>query len=94
MTTGFTTTRNNMWHLYILKCRNNALYTGITTDVDRRFREHAAGRGGKFTRSFPPEKILFTESHPSKGKALAREALIKKLPRRKKLELISNSGTK
>jgi putative endonuclease len=79
-----------MWYVYILQCSNGALYTGITKDIARRFNEHIAGRGGKFTRSFLPEKILFTERHLSKESALAREALIKKWPRKKKLELIKS----
>ena len=80
-----------MWYVYILRCSNSALYTGITNDVERRFNEHIAGRGGKFTRSFTPEEILFTERHPSKASALAREALIKQWSRKRKLALIQNA---
>ena len=77
-----------MWYVYILKCRNNALYTGITTNLEERFKAHATGRGARFTRSFKPTRMLFSEEHPSKSSALAREAFIKKLPREKKIEMI------
>ena len=43
------------WHLYLLRCRDGSLYAGIATDVERRFREHAAGKGAKYTRAHPPE---------------------------------------
>lgn len=82
-----------MWLVYILKCKNDDLYTGITDNLQRRFEEHASGKGGHFTKSFVAEKILFSEEYPDKSSALKREAQIKGWTRRKKLALI-NYGQK
>lgn len=80
--------KDNMWFVYILKCKNGDLYTGITDNLQRRFEEHASGKGGHFTKSFVVEKILFSEKHPDKSSALKREAQIKGWTREKKLALI------
>lgn len=77
-----------MWFVYILKCKNGDLYTGITDNVARRFQEHKSGKGGHFTKSFIAVEMLFSEGHPDKSSALKREAQIKGWPRRKKLALI------
>ena len=77
-----------MWHVYILKCANGSFYTGITDNLARRFREHAAGRGGHYTKSFGAVKILYSEDCPDKSSALKREALIKRLARGDKKELM------
>lgn len=75
------------WIVYILECKNNFLYTGITNNFARRFAEHLKN-GARFTRYNPPVKCLYQEIHPSRGEALSREAAIKKLSKQKKLELI------
>jgi putative endonuclease len=77
-----------MWHVYILKCGNGNLYTGITDNLERRFKEHASGKGGHFTKSFGAEKILYSEQCSDKSSALKREAQIKGWTRREKLALI------
>lgn len=77
-----------MWHVYILKCKNNDLYTGITNNLQRRLEEHLSGKGGRFTKSFGAREILFSEEHPDKSPALKREAQIKSWTRRKKFALI------
>ena len=64
------------------------MYTGIALDAERRFLEHKEGKGGRYTRSHRAVKILYTESHASKGAALKREIQIKSWPRKKKLELV------
>lgn len=79
---------SNQWYVYILKCKNGDLYTGITDDVRRRFEEHASGKGGHFTQSFIAEEVLVSEEHPDKSSALKREAQIKGWTRKKKLALI------
>jgi putative endonuclease len=83
-----------MWYVYILKCADNTLYTGITTDVRRRLLEHNGetgnSKGAKYTRSRRPHKIVFTELVPSKKIALQREMWIKRLPRSKKELLYKN----
>ena len=46
-----------MWYIYIIECKNNTLYTGITTDIDRRFKEHQKGIGSRYTRSNIPQPV-------------------------------------
>lgn len=77
-----------MWYVYILGCKNGSLYAGITDNLERRFEEHKAGKGGKFTRAFKVDKLLYSELCGSKNEALKREAQIKDWTRRKKLTLI------
>ena len=77
-----------MYHVYLLECEDGSIYTGITTDVSRRFEEHRSGKGGHFTRSKKVKKVLYTEEQVDRSSALKREAEIKKLPRPKKLELV------
>lgn len=77
-----------MYFVYILECENGSLYTGITTDVQRRFTEHTSGKGGHYTKTHKPTKILFTEKHPDRSSALKREAQIKGWTRSKKYNLI------
>ena len=76
------------YFVYILECEHNMLYTGITTDVERRFREHRHGKGGRFTRAMAPLRIVYREECLSRSAALIREAQIKRLSREKKLDLI------
>lgn len=82
-----------MWHVYILKCKNGDLYTGITDNLQRRFEEHVSGKGGRFTKSFVAEEVLFSEKQPDKPSALKREAQIKGWTRKKKLALIKGDTT-
>jgi putative endonuclease len=82
-----------IWHVYILECANLDLYTGITNNLTRRFKEHKAGRGGKFTRSFKVNKLLYSEKHISRKSALKREAQIKAYPRKKKLALVKGNNS-
>ena len=77
-----------MWHVYILECKDGSLYAGITDNLDRRFEEHKSGKGGKFTRAFVANKILYSEQYSTKEEALRREAQIKGWTRKKKLVLI------
>lgn len=76
-----------MYFLYILVCSDGSLYTGITTDVKRRFDEHKAGTGGRYTRAHGAKKILYTEKYPDRSSASKREAEIKKWSRIAKLKL-------
>ncbi len=61
------------WHLYLLRCRDGSVYAGITTDVERRFRQHAAGRGAKYTRAHPPECVLGSRAYPDRASASRAE---------------------
>ena len=73
------------WHLYLLECVDGSLYTGISTDVERRFREHLAGRGARYTRSHKPLRLLESMSFGSRSEALRAEAALKRLPKDQKL---------
>ena len=77
-----------MWFVYILRCKDGSLYTGITTDLERRLEEHRTGVGAKYTRSHPIEGKAYSETLPSRSDALKREAEIKSWKREKKIALI------
>ena len=78
-----------MYYVYILASqRNGTLYTGITTDIQRRFKEHSLGKGGAYTRSKKVKKVLYTEEYKDRSSALKRETEIKGWRREKKLGLI------
>lgn len=76
------------WYVYMLRCRDDSLYTGYTDDVERRLAVHRSGKGAKYTRSRLPVELVYREELPDKSAALRREAAIKKLPRAKKLLLL------
>lgn len=77
------------YSLYIVECADGTLYTGVAADVERRLREHAeTRRGAKYLRSRGPLTLRFSEPVGDRGAAQRAEARVKKLPRRKKLELI------
>jgi predicted GIY-YIG superfamily endonuclease/ADP-ribose pyrophosphatase YjhB (NUDIX family) len=77
-----------MWFVYILLCRGGSLYTGTAKDPAKRFREHAIGRGGAYTRSHKPIRLLHVEPAPSYAAALKREHEIKTWKRSKKLGML------
>ncbi|HAQ50075.1 MAG TPA: endonuclease [Gammaproteobacteria bacterium] len=82
----------NDWYVYIIETHNGKLYTGITTDVRRRFIEHQGGnKQAKFFHSSPAKKVVFIEQHPSRSAASKREYAIKKLSKPKKLTLIQTA---
>ena len=76
------------WKLYILRCGDGTLYTGIATDVQRRLEEHRSGKGAKYTRGRGPLELVYQEECGDKSTALRRECEIKALPRIEKLKLI------
>jgi putative endonuclease len=79
------------WFIYIVRCRDGALYTGIATDVSRRLAEHqgAEGKGAKYLRGRGPLQVVLTKSAPSRGAALRLESRIKRLRRERKEELVA-----
>jgi len=80
------------WQVYIIVCTDNSLYTGITTDVERRLREHITGKqGARYFRGRMPEKVVYLESVHNRSTASKREAAIKKLLRADKLRLIDSA---
>jgi len=78
------------WYIYIIKCKDGKLYTGITNNLERRVRDHNSGSASKFTKYRAPVKLLYTESCANKPQALRREAQIKRLKRTEKLALIKS----
>ena len=80
------------WQVYIIVCTDNSLYTGITTDIERRFREHAGVQGAKYFRGRTPDKVVYLEGGHSRSTASKREAAIKKLLRADKLRLIASNS--
>lgn len=81
----------SVWWVYMVRCRSGRLYTGISTDPERRLREHAGegGRGARFFRADPPEALVYRQAVADRAEASRREAEIKKLPRSAKLALLS-----
>lgn len=76
------------YFVYILQCANGTLYTGITTDIERRFKQHRAGKGSKYTAAFKAKKIKYYEKASSRSAASKREAQIKGWTRAEKNSLI------
>ena len=76
------------WLVYILRCSDGSLYTGITNDLPKRLQAHAAGKASKYTRSRLPVALAYTEPQKSKSAALKREAAIKRLRRAEKERLV------
>ena len=77
-----------VWYLYILRCGDNSLYTGITTDVEKRFAVHCSGRGAKYTRGRGPLKLVYREAVGSYSEALKRERSVKSMKRNQKEKMI------
>ena len=73
------------WYFYVLSCRDNSLYTGVTTDVQRRLKEHNLAKGAKYTRSRLPVTLLYFQEMPNRSIAQKREYKFKKLSRNEKL---------
>ena len=83
------------WFVYILRTRDGRLYTGVSTDVDQRFKQHCKGPakgGARFFSFSPPEKIIYRERCADRSEALRREAALKRLGRREKLAVIGGEG--
>lgn len=79
------------WFVYILLCTDHSLYTGISPDPKKRFEEHKKGKGGAYTRSYKPIKLLYTEGHATKSEALKREIELKNMPRKIKIDIITHA---
>ena len=80
---------DKIWYLYILRCGDGSLYTGITTDVDARLEAHRSGKGAKYTRGRSPLELVYREECGSHSDALKRELSMKALPREEKQKLIN-----
>lgn len=77
------------WYVYIIETESSKLYTGITNDLEKRFKKHKLGKGAKFFRLDKPKKIVHFEIYENKSEALKREHQIKKMSKLEKLKLIS-----
>ncbi|WP_047383647.1 MULTISPECIES: GIY-YIG nuclease family protein [unclassified Cetobacterium] len=78
------------WYIYILRCENNSLYTGITTDVERRFKQHQSGKGAKYTKVNKPIKISAIFERENRSEATREEIRIKALTKAQKELLCKN----
>jgi putative endonuclease len=83
---------DNNWSVYIILCSDKTLYTGITTDIERRLKEHSSNNGAKYFRGRSPEKVMYLEGGHNKSTASKRELYIKSLTRREKEQLIQSIG--
>ena len=83
-----------MYYLYILKCQDNTLYTGITTNINRRIDEHnSSDKGAKYTKARRPVVLVYSKEYKDRSTASKREYEIKKMSRQKKLSLIDDQKT-
>ena len=80
------------WYVYILRCGDGTLYTGITDDIPRRLAAHRSGKGAKYTRGRGPLELVYQEQVPDKSAALRREIEIKRLRRAEKERLIKSQN--
>ncbi len=76
------------WHVYIIRCKDGLLYTGITNNLKRRVKQHNSGNGCRFTSCRSPVKLVFSQEVGDRREALKREAQIKQWPRARKISLI------
>jgi len=81
-------TTNKAWFLYLVRCADGSLYTGITNNVTRRCQQHNAGTASRYTRSRLPVELIYQESHASQGLALKRELAVKAMSREEKESLV------
>lgn len=79
------------WCVYILRCGDGTLYTGITNDLEARLAAHTRGTASKYTRARPPARLAFHAPHPDRASASRQEAALKKLSRAEKLALIRSA---
>ena len=87
--------KNSNWEVYIIQAESGKLYTGITTDLDKRFANHLQGsKGARFFRFSRPKCILYREKHINRSEATRRELTIKKMSRKQKLALIHTCESK
>lgn len=77
------------WFLYVLRCADGTLYTGVTTDLARRVAEHNAGRGARYTAGRRPVTLLAAWRFPDQGTAQRAEVRFRRLPRARKLALVA-----
>lgn len=86
------TTAEQQWFVYMVRCADNTLYTGVTTCVERRVAEHnSSSKSARYTRARQPVELVYSETANNRSRACQREAEIKCLPRKAKLLLIASA---
>lgn len=83
--------RKEKWFLYMLRCCDKSLYTGITNNLERRFKMHSQGKAARYTRTRLPVKMVYQETCKSRTEALIRECFVKSLSKPRKLSLINST---
>jgi len=78
-----------VWFLYLIECKGGSIYTGITTDVPARYAAHQCGKGARYTRAFPPRKLLMAIEYPDRSSASKAEYATKRLTASQKRQLVS-----
>jgi len=81
------------WFVYLVRCRDGSIYTGITDDVDARLKKHNQGKGAKYTAQRRPVALLYSEAHPDQTSARKREIRLKRWPKQRKEDLAAGGGT-
>lgn len=82
------------WHVYMVRCADDSLYTGCTNDLARRVAAHNAGKGARYTRSRRPVEVVWSVRVKDRSAALSREARLKRLTRPEKLALVAKRAAK
>ena len=82
--------KKEKWYLYLAKCSDKTIYTGIAKDVSARIEKHNLGKGAKYTSTRTPVKLIYHEEHNNRVSAMKRELEIKRWPQKKKVELSKN----
>jgi putative endonuclease len=80
------------WFLYLIECRGGSYYAGISTDVERRYAQHVAGRGARYTRAHPPVRLLGARAFDDRSAASRAECAIRKLSRPGKLAFVTQGA--
>lgn len=87
---GMSCPESSDYALYILRCSDSSLYTGVTTDLEKRIQTHTKGKGSRYVRSRLPCKLVYTEMYLTRSEAQKREFAIKQMTKRKKEQLIQD----
>ena len=80
------------WRLYLIECRNGAFYAGVTNDLARRYAQHVAGKGARYTRANPPVRLVGSRPYPDRGAAMRAEHAIRQLPKMTKPAFLRKRG--
>jgi len=82
----------SIWHLYLIECIDGSYYTGVTTDVERRYEQHVKGEGARYTRSHKPLRLLASRAIGTRSEALKAELAVKRLPKEEKVSAVAKSA--